>query len=345
MNFCKMQTNEYTNVNGISQSMIKDWENLTSKKWKNKYILKNESDNNLTESMLEGSFLDCLMFSPNDISKKFIINTVKLPSDGIKDIVETYYYEIKNKELPFISINSDNELLLQIANKKNYGNGAFKDDRIIKDITFKGADYFEFLLIKHEKLIVSSEYNLLALQMKKNIEEDFFVRKYLLDLPHKNHLILQSKYKNFDLKGELDSISIDEKNKIIRYFDLKKTDNTNNIYSVIWKFKYYYQQSYYKDLIKDNIELLEDIFKISNLKEYEIKNYNIIIDKYQKQPFLILYSNEDLEISKHGNEKIKGWLNSLEEIIYAIENDKFDYKKDYFEKMESEIPNINLFYD
>jgi hypothetical protein len=334
-----MQTEEYKKNIGISQSSIKEWKNSIPSIWKKEYIDKEDRELSFKKHFDEGSYIDSLLLEDDEFLKNhYFISDIKVPSESVQKIITKYYnYLTKYSEDSsfLMEINDNVDVLYEIAIDENYGNGNYSKDRVLKEVINKGEEYFNFLYVKGDKTLISSVFSFAAMEMVENIKKDKYVNELIYNNSHKLHLVLngiiKTEYMNIPIKGELDILSVDTEKKEINIVDLKKCLNVCFFKSDIRKWQYAHQQSFYKELVIQNIDTLAYEFNM-NLEElltYSINNYNLVIDEKYKLPMIYKYYNGVYEDYKFGTEKYQGWNDDIKEIAYAIKFDKFDYKYSY----------------
>lgn len=306
---------------------------MTPIAWKEKYIDGNY-DEVTKKHFNEGSFLDSLLFEPDTIDQYYYVSHIKLPSEGVQKIIDKYYnFLLKTEsyeESYDLTINDNIKALIEFARDENYGNDSYSDERIVKELTNKGGEYFKFLYERAGRTLITLEFNMAAIEMVDNIKKDKYVTKVMYAGAERSHLMLTGRINNTVIKGELDHLSIDIENKIINIIDLKKCLNVNFFKYDARKYNYGLQQSFYTELVIQNLKYLEEIFGIDNLNEYIIHNYNLVIDDRHKYPMLLKYYSGVYADYKYGiPQKAKGWLQDIDEIDRCIAYNDFSHNPTY----------------
>ena len=164
-----MQNKNYRNTFAISQSSIKDWRFKPPIKWKKIWIDNLEDNDKDDESFSLGSLVDTILFTPDELDKRFVISEEKLPSKAIESIIKNSYsiiLENNNRikqlnkesipeeieEVEFELINWKNVVLTcaneYVNEKKEKGwNKGWKDDTRVNKIIEEGGEYFQHLKI------------------------------------------------------------------------------------------------------------------------------------------------------------------------------------------------------
>jgi hypothetical protein len=340
--------------------MIKDFRWMTPQQWYNKYILYQEKNEKEADHLDYGSLVDTLMFTPELLKERFFIadENVKLPSDSVKNIIDTLYAEHVSVDETLLSIGAitSNHALANLSNEiieiaqrpeNNYGKGSYKPERIIKEINEKGGQYFELKLKIGNRIVISNTDNMMALTQKEMLQSHPRTKAYFIQQEGET-LLFQFEafipYHSFDLpkpalieakteeptklfkKGALDILRINHIEKTVRIVDFKTSFDAHNFLSSIKKYGYCTQLSYYYDLIEK--------WKFINYPGYEmLAPINIVIDKTQTEPYVYEYNLEDLAIEKTGYNNLKGvkegWSSVLSTIIWHIENHVWSPKELY----------------
>lgn len=347
-----MQNTNYRNTFGISQSMIKDFKYMTPSQWRAKHVLSQQKLEREGEHLDYGSLVDTLMFSPEMLKKRFFIapDGMKVPSDSIKNIIDDLYNEYckDNIDEALITIGATStnyaigdlkDEIVTIAQRPqhNYGKGSYKPERIIKELTEKGGDYFELLKTIGDKVVISAMDNMTALNQAEVLRNHARTKPYFIQqegetllfqlelfVPHHEFdgpraSLIDASSENPGIvfkKGALDIVRINHLEKTIQIADFKTSFDAHNFLSSIKKYGYCRQLSYYHDIIND--------WKEVNYPDYEIiEPINIVIDKECSEPYIYEYEFADLEVEKLGydNEKGRreGWETALATILWHLD--------------------------
>jgi hypothetical protein len=332
----------YMDKFAISQSAMKDWKLNPPSKWYKTWVTK-ELPRPKKPSTQLGSFLDCLMFTPNDLEKRFIIADMALPSDKVKLILDDAFEHVNTLNKNAAMINKaegkkipmkahtleDKDLIVSLCVKhEHYKKKA--DTQGYDDVLKKDNGYFEFLKKTKGRDVISSEINLMALMLKKIHLEDKVSRGFIT--PKANcEVIFQTRifaefnlsgFENVDFlptKGALDIIHINHKRKEIREVDLKCTNDAYLFWDSIRKFDYPGQHSFYDYLLREWVKTYKD----GKYEDYAIMNpLNVVIDDGEKVPYIYAYSPDDLHIKRHGVEgtTIRGWEDTIDDIAWHFDN-------------------------
>ncbi len=336
----------------ISNSALKDWKTMSPRKWYNMWIAKT-AKRPFKAATVMGSLVDCMIFTPTDTEKRFIISEVPKPSDKVNliltEILEHYNDLNKNAALvnakpdtkvkiPMKEPNlEDKELVVSFCIKNDHY--AKKPDQAYNDVIKKGAEFFEFLKKSNGKIVVSVEEKEEAKKLQEILFTDPVSRPFFS--PKKNcEVIFQQRiytefevtgFENIDFlpfKGACDIIHFNHKRKEVREVDLKVTADAFMFWESIRKFDYPQQHSFYDCLIKLWLETYQD----GKYKDYSVMNpLNVVIDNDLKVPYIYAYNSEDLHIKRYGieNTPIKGWEDTVKEIAWHMDTQQWDRPREH----------------
>lgn len=146
-----------------------------------------------------------------------------------------------------------------------------------------------------------------------------------------NQVNFKFEYDIFLLRGMLDILSIDHKNKTVRMIDLKTGSNpVSEFVSSFIKWRYYIQEAVYTKAIKT-------ILKEFKLEEYEVLPFQFLyISRYEKIPFLFEVGEKWHKAALKGFKTSSGWeYKGFEELIQDIKwhhsNKIYDCSKTMYE--------------
>lgn len=320
-----MQEKNYRELEGISQSMLKDFKFKSPLKWKKKYIDKKQDEEDDNSKFIFGSLTDTLLFTPEVLDERFFISdAVKKPSEEICKILENVYNNMGSLEdLPCdITLDMCRDEILQYASKWQSRWGA---DAKYNNIVKEGSDYFEFLKLAKGREIVTSTDNLDAIEIRDIVIKHPRTSKYLISTDEVEVLFqleISVEIEGVVRKGAIDILVINHKNKTIRVIDFKTTMDAHNFVSSIKKFGYGFQLSYYNDLVNE--------WKKEKFPEYQMEvPLNIAIDRWEKIPYIYEHDENDMIIEKEGNAKKIGWMKYLEDLKWHIKNDIWETRELY----------------
>lgn len=204
----------------------------------------------------------------------------------------------------------------------------YKIDYFLEELEKKHLDYFIELLQSKDKTVVSYEQFVTAKTIVQNVLEDKYTSSYFNNDNYYYQYPLYSRYEDVYIKGLLDIIEIDEKNKTARVVDLKTT--SKSVYNFEYPYlayRYDLQGSYYYNLLKDNF------------KDYEIlpTRFIVVETEYMTNPPIIYeMSYDEINAAKVGrkinNKYYKGWSELIEEYKIRNKTDNWKYPVGYDKK-------------
>jgi len=277
------------------------------------YILKQRDDTD-NIFMIEGRLFHLLLLEPEKFDKEFVISIDKVPSDNMKNVLDTLFerLEIVNKQKQ-----EDNEDLIDTTNLDQFSNDILdilaevnlyqsmkEETRLGKIFTETNNDYWDHInKAKGKTFITKDTFEHIQRGVEK-IKEDKYIMDIMgfsadtfEDIIQKNELHLKSTSKRyiFKLHGFIDNLVIDHKKKEIRINDLKT--NSKPISKFIETIEYrnlWIQSSIYHYLVIESLSELVD----EDVSEYDIIFRFIVIDEYGQTGMI-----------KVGKETMEHWSN------------------------------------
>jgi len=231
-------------------------------------IIEDKPKMEVSESMLLGSTVDCLILTPELFNDQFIVLDEK-PTGQMLSFVE----ELIKLDLKSYSDTCDIE---DIA-KQAYTKVGFKReglDSVLNNFEKKGLKYFKARCKYSQDQIITSEIHKEALRLKKLVETDRFVGSLFKELNPKHvQFEIYDNFENIAVKGLLDMIVVDETSKTIQPYDLKIT-NESNFYDTFYYRRYDLQAAFYTLLLKKtDYKILPFKFIVINIPANRIETY------------------------------------------------------------------------
>lgn len=328
-----MQNENYAKNKGISQSAIKAFKFKSPRDWKDIYIDKQLDPEKNEEGFTLGSLTDTLLFTPEELDKRFYIGEEeKLPSEAIVWIIKDYYNKIvaNNKQMELLSAELPNDGLMREFNlndvdhlldsannyvskdkegKEKVGwNVKWSSDARIKNILEQGSSYFDSLKKAEGRKVVSQRMNFDAIDMRDILHKHESVRDYFVPNEN-NHLIFQLEIfttyllpdgNEIPIKGALDIVRFNHIRKTVQIIDFKTSYSAFDFLQNIKKYGYADQLSFYDYLLRQ--WLVE--YCQGKYCEYEmLPPLNIVMDVKSKIPYIYEYEWRDISLAADGNEK------------------------------------------
>jgi len=245
------------------------------------YILK-DREVKTDKHLVEGSLLHCLLFEPDNLTKKFKIVPGKTPTDSVRKVMKDMTLYTDEVNLDKIE---DYIILDSLKHMNLYQSLKTDEQRIAKIRTEDNSPYWSFLnnslvdVVDQETLekckqkveILKSNDDVMSVLeiLKTDFELDpiqtFCEKKLETDL--KNY--------EFGLKGIVDYYKIDSNEKTITICDLKTTGKTISEFGETVNFyNYWMQAAIYCQLVINNVE--------EEFQDYQILFKFVVIDKYDQ---------------------------------------------------------------
>jgi hypothetical protein len=341
----------YMDKFAVSQSSMKDWKLLSPMRWYKTWVTK-ELPRPKKPSTKLGSFLDCLMFTPDDLEKRFVIADVDLPSDKIQLILEDMFEHVNtlNKNAAMINkaegkkipmkphVFDDKGLITSLCIKHDHYKKK-ADSQGYNDVLKKGGPYFEFLKSTKGRDVISSETNIMAIGLKEILLNDkvsrgFFVPKKNCEVVFQQRIFSEFELNGFNnveflpTKGAIDIVHFNHKRREVREVDLKCTNDAYLFWESIRKFDYPGQHSFYDYLLREWLKKYQD----GKYEDYSVMNpLNVVIDDAEKVPYIYSYSPEDLHIKRYGIEgtPIRGWEDTINDIAWHFDNGEWTRPREH----------------
>ena len=313
----KTSEKQYRNIELDSYSSLKVFAN-DKKSYYKKFILKEDiPEDEETIYTKRGNLVETLLLEPNEFEVRFFITSVEsIPGDKMGEFVELLYKNQKNNpDSPFEDIM-----------KKTYEECSFKlpFQTVVKKFVGSDAEiyYKELLEIREKKLIpvslkdveiaqaiankVKNYYPIYSIITDENAIYQFKIEKFFID--------------NYPLKAMVDIVLVDEKNKIIKPYDLK----------CVWSVNNFYYNNYLKGKLYIQAYLYTQALKSAFGEEYKVESLRfIVIDSNNHyKPFVLSTDNDDIKDAYNGFTNNGFYYPGVKEIIqelkYSIENNSWD---------------------
>jgi len=172
---------EYYRTDRLSQSKLKKLDKSIGE-------IKKELDKT-KENIVIGSLVDDLLFSSNnDFRKKYRIGTSKVPTAGLKNLIDEIFknelevYRGEHEDFKFsddscFSDNKDNtDIIINVAEKIGFGK-SYKNDTLIKKVlAFK--DYYKDLVVGLNAIVITQEQYDKAKKIVESVKTSPYTRHY-----------------------------------------------------------------------------------------------------------------------------------------------------------------------
>ena len=289
---------------GINQSLLKTINFLPSSIDEDTSLFYEEK-----ECLVYGNLVDCLLTDPDNFNNKFYEDDLpeKPPATIMSFVHELISFGIKDLTEDCLKDNLD-----RLDYQKNWKESTKIDYLLNKSTT---VPYFNMVLKSEGKQIITPEELSISKLVADNLLNHKHTFEYFRAEEFEQQKILKGKWENFIIYGTLDRYNIDKWNKTIQPFDIKTTsDYTTNFYKSFKRFKYYYQDIIYTELLKQNYP------------DYTILPFKFIVEsiKYPGLPLVYGINEESRFIAKS---KVS---ESFDLLKWHIDNNVWDVPKDVY---------------
>jgi len=272
------------------------------------YIL-GEKEIKTEKYLIEGKLIHCLVFEPENFTKKFNMMPGKTPSDNIVKVIKRFkeLTETNNISTDFMSDAPEwTDLILQALKEENlYQSLKLDSARLEKIQTEDAKEYWNFLHNSAVDIIDQSTYDKCAeyveiiksnkdvMELFNSVESDFE-----LDPIHtyaEKPLDCELRGRSFGLKGIIDFYKVDDTEQLVTICDLKTTSKSiSDFRETIDFYNYWLQAAIYCKLVFENLD--------DNQKDYNFIYKFAVIDNY-KQVYVFDVSSETLSAWAEGLER------------------------------------------
>lgn len=322
-----MQSNKYASTFAVSQSAIKDFQFKSPREWRDIWVDRKVDLNKKEETFTMGSLIDTLLFSHDELEKRYYIGEERLPSKAVAHIVRNYYDAIVRRnnaeaeignQLPtgpnIMALDMSHEqFLLHAANSYCFKDGddekcgwqsTWKDETRLRSLVEKGSEYFKSLKLAAGRKVIAHEMNMEAFELRSILYSDVDVKDYFVANDDNDLLFQLEIYTTYTLKsgreipikGALDIVRINHKDKTVQIADFKSSYSAHNFIGSIKQFGYCDQLSFYDFLLRE--WLIEE----GKYPSYTIlPPVNIVIDIRDRVPYVYEYSWADIALAADGN--------------------------------------------
>ena len=313
------------------------------------YILEDREDK-LDSHLIDGKLIHCLLLTPELFSDEFVISSDRLPSDSVVNVIRQVYEIHKNsftgedeKKYLELTLFDYSDIILEILQEINLYQSLADDKkadkegnqltgnqkRLNKVITDEAIEYWDFLKSSETKTLItqeSYEFAKLVVQKVKNLGwlmELMGINQE--DIESLNEIYLECPFnKYFGLKGFIDNLVFDKKNKVIRINDFKTTNKTlSKFVDAIELYNYWLQILMYSLLVTKNY---------LTLKEYKGWTFEC--------RFIVIDSFMQIGVIKVSTNTTEKWFNDTIALLsdISVHFEKKDFSLPYnFKNNELEI--------
>jgi len=267
-----------------------------------------------------GTAMHMYILEPERFDKEVLIMDYTIPKSKQQQDFCKNYAKIKK-----VTTNAKKKAFL--AAYKPMDKWEKKADELINEY----GPYITYLKESPNKLVISPEIfkkiQSISLELKRHKKASKLLTDPSIvdsDTLTFNELQILWDYKGIKCKSMLDRVVIDKKEKTVYIVDLKTTSNIAEFKKSFEKYHYDRQLTFYGMALAGEIEKLADI-TTEELATYKIVGIIIAIDKIKEEVKVFKISEEII------NETLPIVTDLLERAKWHIDNNKFEYTREYYE--------------
>lgn len=316
--FAQILNNEENVDLSLSYSRVSDYDRNGPKA----LLSKTNKD---SQALKKGSLVDDLLFSKDSFNDNYYISDFNEPTATLgilcKIILDNY------SEIP------DNETVLEIVKKNGLWKSVKKEETLIAN--YNTDEFWGYLNDKYNcgnRIVVTSSEKLNADEIVSILSTHKYSKSiFSAEMEHIYQYPFKIKIKEFTFKGILDILSIDHKNKIIYFKDLKTGIGISSEFTSSYiKWRYYLQEAVYCLAFKE-------ICKELGLENYTLAPFEFLyISLKEKIPVSFIVSEKWHNAALYGfvtsgGYRYKGLYELINEIYFHWKNKIYDIPKEVYE--------------
>lgn len=280
-----------------------------------------------------GSLIDDMLFSPDDFKTKYYVSKYNEPTATLGTLagIITRHYD----DIP------DRDEILAIIKRSNLWSTTKKDDLLFaKFETKEFYGYLEDFYQSRGKVLIDQEEKFKADEIIDIlVNHNYSKHIFSADFEHHYQYKFEIKVKQFDLRGVIDIISVDHKNKTVSFIDLKTgSGSADEFTSSFIKFRYYLQAAIYQ-------LAFDQIAQELGLEGYTLKPFEFLFMSLKdKTPIRYIVTDKWYNSALNGFEtsggyRYKGLYELLDNIYFHWKNKVYDVSQEVHQN--NGIININ----
>lgn len=325
---------EYRQLPGVNQSSLKKIL-VSPQSYVQAVKSQAEPDDDKEDHFVFGGVLDVMLVgNKEEFDKQYVrISDDSKCSDAVKAIVSTVYNSVTVEDK--LSLSNYSDIILTVAREQGYQNN-YKDETLIASVIKQGEEYFNLLSKIAGKTPVTETDYAKAVNCKMALIADKFTNPYVKagkEIEFINRFIIQFEYEGVNIKGELDRVIINHKQKSVTPVDFKSTGKT--VYGFkydFFKYRYDFQAAVYR----------QGLFNDERIKTLLAEGYSItpfvfvVVEKDLKNNPMVFVVSPEVEsiglvggVTSEGKE-LEGFTQAMQRYKYHEENNVWDYPVEYY---------------
>lgn len=272
------------------------------------------------EGIKIGSLVDDLLLNKGNFNKLYYLYDGTKPTatlGKLADIIFNNYKKIPSKNT-----------ILKVAQKNGFWM-KWTEEKVISSFDIPEFwNYLKAMYASKKKILVGSDDIELAKKLVEVLTTHAFSRHIFINgLEHYNQFKFSIKYKGFILRGVMDKILIDHKNKLVYMIDLKTGKGPVEEFEASFiKWRYYLQEAVY-------VKAFSYLCETLGLKGYNLMPFKFLyISRTQQIPLSFTVTKKWHKAALNGFTTAGGWrYKGLDELIddvrWHLDNKVFDVSK------------------
>ena len=309
-----------------------------------------------------GSLVDCMCFEPERVDELFTRGSnAKPPTQNVRVICDSILNVINKPSTipqnsgPFIRKSPKKVVTLSsysaqivVAAKTLKVYTSYNDQRIITTVIKAGSEYFKDKIESFGKTLIKNEMWEHAAITANTLITHRFTAKYfakgLKDVQIFYQYKFDTKVNGRRVKGMLDCLVVNHKQKLILPIDLKTGESPCKDFPMLYTMhRYYIQGALYREALKT---IVDNDFELSG---YTVKEFEFVyISKLNPGRPMRFVVSEDMHqlalngfTDRHGVE-YQGVYELIDLYYYSKENDDADYTQEQMDSQGVMIMNSNV---
>jgi hypothetical protein len=227
----------------------------------------------------------------------------------------------------------DIKTVLKIVKHNAFWNSTKDEDKLIAKFDLPEFwDYLNVMYLTTDKKVITTNDDLAAKEaVSILLNHEYSKHLYFNENENFYQLPFEIKYKNFKIRGILDRLSIDHKNKIVYMDDLKTgAGKGESFLKSFIDYRYYFQGAIY-------IKAFDFFCEKLNLKDYTLAPFKFIyLGKTEKVPFIFTFTDKWNNAAINGFTTLSGYKYSgldecIDKIYYHWKNDKYEFSQEIYQ--------------
>ena len=340
-----MERNNYFERKAVSRSLLSEFARHPQRA---KAMLDGVAVKVETDAMNFGSMFDSLMFDTyTEFTSKYRVSQYENPWTDRRYNTGKFTYALGQimQDVLANDATADLETMFMQAYTQSGIKSPKVYDLIAEFVQVGGRDWAsEYMMAKTITLVTQEDYNKAAAMKAMLINNKYVGDMFVTDVPE-SHTVLRNNIEiiyqmnisfileDIECKALPDIVIIDHENKTIQVVDLKTTSSyDHSVMSSFMKFGYDYQAAWYTLALKAVTQQAGPLHGYTVSPSFLF----VFIDTVQgNEPVCVKMSETDVDCAINGGyrygKKRKGIIDIFRDYVWHVNNDLWDYHRDYYE--------------